>query len=123
MKDILIFVYNAQSDFLNKYIDVVHKIVSPSTYSCNLCSLTHGNFVEKKKWKNYRENTNLELMFMYKDEFLKTYSNLTIEKLAFPVIFRKKDSEVIEVVFDSGVVSSLSSVEELIDLLRQYEED
>ncbi len=112
--------YNAKSDFLNKYVDVLHKIVSPDTYSCDLCNLTHGNFTEKKRWKNYRENSNSEFVFMYKDQFLDTYLDLNIENLTFPAVF-KKEGSVIEILFDSKVISSLSSVEDLIDLLQQYE--
>jgi len=46
----LIFVYNAASDIWSKSLDAAHKIISPSTYACNLCSLTHGNFSEKQVW-------------------------------------------------------------------------
>ena len=34
-----LFVYNAKSDKLHKYLDFAHKIISPKTYACDLCSL------------------------------------------------------------------------------------
>ncbi len=43
----LIFVYNADSGKLNVLFDVGHKIVSPGTYKCDLCTLTHGTFTER----------------------------------------------------------------------------
>ncbi len=121
LKKALIFVYNAKSDILNKYLDAVHKIVSPTTYSCDLCNLTHGSFSEKQIWKDFREKTSSELVFMYKDEFLGAYSDLNIENLTFPLVFKKENS-VIEILFDSKVVTSLSSVKDLIDLVKQYDE-
>ncbi|WP_232221892.1 hypothetical protein [Methanococcoides burtonii] len=42
-KNTLIFVYNADSGLINEMKDYVHKIVSPSTYECNLCAITYGN--------------------------------------------------------------------------------
>ena len=38
----LIFIYNAQKGRLNSLIDYIHKTVSPGTYSCNLCAITHN---------------------------------------------------------------------------------
>ena len=42
----LLFVYNVNSGKLNILFGIVHKIISPSTYTCELCSLTHGVFSE-----------------------------------------------------------------------------
>ena len=51
----LIFIYNAQKGRLNSLIDYIHKTVSPGTYSCNLCAITH-NFKKKLKWDNLCKN-------------------------------------------------------------------
>ena len=42
--DQLIFVYRANSGPTSLALDFIHKIVSPKTYSCNLCNVTYGNF-------------------------------------------------------------------------------
>ncbi|NJM95354.1 MAG: GTPase, partial [Acaryochloridaceae cyanobacterium CSU_5_19] len=42
--DRLIFVYNANSGGINTALDIAHKLLSPSTYRCNLCRLTHDTF-------------------------------------------------------------------------------
>ncbi|WP_106791472.1 GTPase [Aquimarina sp. Aq78] len=118
MKKTLFFVYNAQSDIWNKYLDSLHKIISPATYSCDLCSLTHGNFSEKKVWKNFRENSDYEFVFMYKDEFLDTYTYLEDKSFNLPIIFQKQE-EKINLLFDSEGLSSLNSVEELIEFLKK----
>ncbi len=53
----LIFVYNANAGKLSAALDIAHKIISPSTYQCNLCSLTHGTFTERDVWKKFSEES------------------------------------------------------------------
>jgi len=43
----IIFVYNADSSLFANITDFAHKIVSPKTYSCNLCKLSYGKFSMK----------------------------------------------------------------------------
>ncbi len=38
----LLFVYNADSGLVAGLFDSAHKLLSPSTYQCQLCTLTHG---------------------------------------------------------------------------------
>ncbi len=117
MKPLLIFVYNAKTGFWNKSIDAAHKIISPSTYVCDLCSLTHGYFSENKIWKDFRENANAEFVFMYKNEFLNTYSNSVTYD--FPVILQKTSQGEYAVLFDSKTLASITSVEELVERLKE----
>lgn len=71
----LIFVYNADSGKLNALLDSLHKVVSPSTYSCKICELTHSTVGERKVWKEFREELDVEADFLHKDEFLKLYAS------------------------------------------------
>ncbi len=112
----LIFVYNAKSGFRNKYIDHIHKIVSPDTYLCNLCSLTHNNFTEKKVWRSFRQNSNIEMAFLYKDEFKEKFPG--VNEIGFPVILQK-ENERVHVVLDSFALASLQSTEALIISLNE----
>ena len=80
----LIFVYNADSGLLNTLMDIGHKIIKPETYTCNLCNLTFGNFAENKKWKDFRESTDIEMESLHRDEFEEKY---TME-LPCPVILK-----------------------------------
>ena len=51
----LILVYNADSDLFSLIKDALHKILSPSTYQCNLCSLTFGMIGMRDEWKALRK--------------------------------------------------------------------
>lgn len=107
----LLFVYNADSGKLNTMIDIGHKIISPSTYKCSLCSLTHGALKEKQEWKQFRENADLDLEFLHKDEFESQYK----QDFEYPVILNA-DGE-LDVLFAAAEINQCKSVEELISAI------
>lgn len=80
----LLFVYNADSDKISAALDFVHKIISPSTYACNLCAITFGNFGIKKEWEDFIKSLPMETEFLHKDEFQKKYPDTSTE---YPVVF------------------------------------
>ncbi|OED39555.1 hypothetical protein AB832_03980 [Flavobacteriaceae bacterium (ex Bugula neritina AB1)] len=114
----LLFVYNANSSILNKYIDLAHKIISPTTYSCDLCALTHGSFSEKKEWKEFRENTSHIFRFQYKNDFIASYKNEKYQKFQFPVILERKKDD-FHIVLDAKKLKSMQSAEDLIKVLKE----
>ena len=94
----LIFVYNANSGKLNAWLDSAHKIVSPKTYQCRLCDLTHDVFKENEDWARFREsviasNPNLLLEFLHIDEFEKKYWSKWLPKYEYPIILEKSEED------------------------------
>lgn len=83
----LTFVYNADSGLFSSLNDFAHKIISPSTYSCNLCALTYGNFTMKTEWKDFIQQLPVITTFLHKDEFEKQYQI----NVALPAVFIKDD--------------------------------
>ena len=65
----LILVYNATSSIRSKIMDAAHKFISPSTYNCTLCSLTHDNIGPKGSWKEFLRETDANVVVMYADKF------------------------------------------------------
>lgn len=104
----LIFVYNANSGVASMIKDISHKLMSPQTYDCFLCSLTHGTFTEDPQWKVFRENSSIDMEFLHRDEFERKYDR----KEAYPVVLKQQST--IEVVLSRDQLRHLSSVEELI---------
>ncbi len=86
----LLFIYNANSDKISVALDFVHKIVSPSTYNCDLCAITYGNFGIKKVWEDFIKGLPMETEFLHKDEFQKKYPGNTT---SFPAVFKLEDSK------------------------------
>lgn len=112
MKQQLIFVYNANSDSFSSLIDFAHKIISPNTYNCNLCSLTYGNFSVKKEWKDFVQQLAIETIFLHKDEFEKLYQSQT----NLPAVFIKEKDSLKEIISAEEInqCKNLFSLKELI---------
>ncbi len=111
----LIFVYNADSGAVNTMLDIGHKLLSPQTYSCNLCQMTHGLLKEKNAWKAFRENSGNELEFLHKDEFAATYQLQT----DFPVILRKEGNGDLHEVVGREELNAMQDVDELIRRIQE----
>ncbi len=109
----LIFVYNANSGKVNAILDSLHKITDPSTYNCNLCAITYGVFSEDELWKAFRENSDDEMEFYHKDEFLKAFASKWLPDFSFPVILSEINGE-LELFLSTEELNEFSSSEELI---------
>jgi hypothetical protein len=114
----LIFVYNANSGTVSAILDGLHKIVSPSTYDCNLCAITFGNFSEEKIWSEFREESEAEMEFYHKDEFLKQFRSKWLPKYDFPVLLSIDNGE-LEIFIDAKELSNLEDASQLIEAIKK----
>lgn len=112
--NMLIFVYNADSGFFNTLSDIAHKITSPDTYQCKLCSLTHGYFTIKGQWQEFLDHTNTQCEFLHRDEFIQQYAN-TDEPL--PAVFMQT-GQGLQVVINKQQLETLEDVKQLIELVN-----
>ncbi len=64
----IVFIYNAKSGTVNSLIDWAHKIVSPDTYECSLCSITYDNLGKKAEWSTFLRELKIKSTFIYKDQ-------------------------------------------------------
>ncbi len=113
----LIFVYNADSGKLNALMDSLHKVVNPSTYSCKLCELTHNAIEEKKTWKNFHKNLEVETIFLHKDEFLKQYASKFGHKFEFPVVLAQTNNG-LEIFLSKNEFEEINNLEILIERIE-----
>ncbi len=113
----IIFVYNADSGKRSAVMDSLHKVLSPSTYDCNLCSITFGLFTEKKVWKQFRNHAEVDMEFLHRDEFEKVYASKFALKYSYPVILAAVSGE-LEILVQTDELNRLNSAEELIQLLQ-----
>jgi len=111
----IIFVYNADSGFVSSLLDIGHKVISPDTYSCNLCKMTYGVIREREEWKKYRESSRDEMEFLHKDEFENKYK----EKRAYPIILKMNDLNQLEELINKEELERMNSVSELIHTLNE----
>lgn len=108
----LIFIYNADSGRLNGLKHSLHKLISPNTYSCSLCRLTHGFFSEKEMWSKYLEELSLSADFYHKDEFSAS------DSYELPVILIEENAQQ-HVLLSAKEMSSLKDLESLITRLKE----
>ena len=110
----IVFVYNADSGVFNLLSDIAHKILSPQTYACNLCAITHSNFAMKKEWREYLDSLSNPLEFLHADEFKKKYKS---EKIKLPAIFWEDDG-VLKPLADADQINRSKSIGELKRLIE-----
>lgn len=114
MKPKLIFIYNASSGKLNALLDVGHKLLSPKTYKCDLCALTHDTFSENKKWKLFRKEIHIDMNFYHSDEFEKAYPNKSFE---YPIIL-KETKDKLTTFLSKKDLKTITSTETLIETIK-----
>ena len=114
----LIFIYNAKSGMVNELLDFAHKIVSPSTYNCNLCAISYGNFTMKKKWSDYISSLPVRSTFTYKDKVSEYgYNNIELPSIIFRNGSRSK------VIISSEEINKLKKIDQLINILSDRLKD
>lgn len=115
----LIFVYNADSGLFNTVTDIAHKILSPGTYACNLCALTHGHFKVREEWVNFLETLDVDCEFLHRDEFLHRHPGINVQ---LPAIFLEANGQPVPYI-SSEELSGCHSLDELKSLVRRLPED
>ena len=115
----IIFVYNAESGIFNEFKDYFHKMVSPGTYSCNLCAITFGSMGMKKEWKTFVANIDLPVEFLHRDEFLNRYPSMDVK---FPAAFVKRGAD-ISLLVPHTEINKSKSMDDLINLVTKKMEE
>lgn len=111
----LVFVYNADSGLFNTLADLAHKTLSPQTYSCALCALTHSPLGMRKEWKAFLESLGYSLEFLHRNELGKKYD---IADVALPAIFSKNGPE-LAMLIPADQISACSSLAALKSLISE----
>jgi len=117
-KRCLVFIFNADSGAINSVKDFFHKMVKPSTYECNLCAVTFGNFGMKKEWAEYVSDLENEvnIEFLHRDEFEKYYPNVKDAKYPSAYI---EQSYGLELFISQAEMNNVESVEGLKNLVNR----
>lgn len=115
MRPHLIFVYNADSGIFNTATDIAHKILSPETYSCNLCTLTHGHFKVRQEWVSFLETLDADCEFLHRDEFHKRHPEHSADSL--PAIYAIKADNLVCLI-DSDALNQANTLNDLTDMLK-----
>jgi hypothetical protein len=75
--------------------------------------MTFDTFSENKKWKEFRENSDIQMEFLHRDEFEKKYKMT----FAYPVVLKKTDS--IEIALPQSRLGEFTDLDELIKAVKE----
>ena len=112
----LLFIYNANSGSLQALLVSAHKIIQPDTYTCKLCTLTHGIVQEKEEWRKFKAQSAHTFTMLHKDEFIKHYGSKWLPKYEFPCILSKDDGG-ITIFMRKEAFDALDTVSDLINTI------
>ena len=115
-KNKLIFIYNASNDYLSVAFDFTHKIVSPKTYQCSLCKVTFGAFKIHKKWKEYLDSINFEVIFLYKNNYKQYFPNLEVKDFPYSFIYGEQSHIKFLDKTDFDLCKNLDELIKLVDI-------
>lgn len=111
------FIYNAKSNVASSILDLAHKIISPETYQCNLCKITHGAFTESKKFKELKKKYNITLWHI--DEYEAKY----FKEDSYPLIILRNEFGKELNRIDTETLNNLKTVDELEELIEKHNKD
>ncbi|HEX8131518.1 MAG TPA: hypothetical protein VF527_20645 [Pyrinomonadaceae bacterium] len=114
-KPVLVFVYNADGGLFNTMSDVAHKLLSPETYACNLCALTHTTFRMRREWREFLERLDARTEFLHADELRSQYG---MKELALPAILLRRGAA-LEEFAPAAAINSCRTLDELKQLITE----
>ena len=112
----LVFVYNADRGFFNMMADISHKVLSPSTYPCNLCALTHGAFSMRKEWRDFLAKIKPPLTFLHRDEFRKEFK---LEDDLPAIYIKDLRTDNLRPFIDASTLKTLTGLEDLKHMISE----
>ncbi|RMG35771.1 MAG: hypothetical protein D6720_06435 [Gammaproteobacteria bacterium] len=115
----LIFVYNADSGLFNTLADIGHKLISPETYRCDLCMLTHGVFKERERWRLFVAGLPTPCRFLHRDEFRREFPQVDA---ALPAVFLST-SQRISLGLSADQLGGCRDLDQLEGLIRDVIKD
>ena len=110
----LVFVYAGDSGVVNGLVHYVHKIVSPSTYECHLCSLTDGALGRRGAWSRALAELAPDATFLHRDELQRQYGM----QPPLPAVFTLRDGR-LDLLISKPEIEACGDLDALIVLLRK----
>lgn len=110
----LVFVYNAEAGLLNGIMDSIQKVVSPSTYACDLCAITYGLTTMNSKWRVWLKQLDMPAQFFHRADFRRAWPD---ENVRLPAILMEKDDQLTALIA-ADAFESIKHVDQLIAVLE-----
>lgn len=110
----LVFVYNAEAGLLNGVLDSLHKIMSPSTYGCDLCAITYGLTAMNGDWRAWLERLDMPTQFFHRTDFRHAWPDVDV---CLPAILLEQGQRLTTLV-STEEFADIGDVDRLIALIE-----
>jgi hypothetical protein len=111
----ILFVYNAKAGIVAGMMDSVHKAVSPETYECALCAITHGYFTMQREFRNWLKALPYPVTFHHRPDFRSAYPQA--KNIALPVVLLKSADGTLIEILDAARLKSIKRSDDLVTAL------
>ncbi len=112
----VVFVYAVDGGIVNSLMNFTHKLISPRTYSCNLCALTSDMLGNKREWARFIQELGVATEFLHRNEFAARYPGA---QYSFPTVFLSTENTDLKVLITSSELSACHNLAGLISLVRE----
>jgi hypothetical protein len=107
----LVFVYAADGGFWNGVVDTLHKLVSPATYPCSLCALTHGPVGPRPAWTAALGQLGLPTIVLHREELAARHGDVRL-----PAVLVERDGR-LEPLISAAEIDACRDLDALVALV------
>ena len=111
-----VIVYNANAGIAAGVMDSVHKIVSPSTYPCQLCAVTYGLTSMRREWRVFLEGLGMETLFHHRPDFRAAYPQAAEWPLPLIAV---EDAGTLRTLVSAADFGAIADIPSLIAVVRE----
>ncbi len=110
----IVFVYNAGTGLFNLMADTAHKMLSPGTYACSLCAVTHTPVGMRRAWKQFLESLDVPVQFLHRDQWRQEAPG---DETPLPAAFLRRGTR-FELWITAAEIGAGAALEDLMALVR-----
>ena len=114
----LVFVWNADGGWQQAFMDSLHKAVSPRTYSCRLCQLTHGLAGPRAEWSKFLKAYENEVLIYHRGQFRKSSIGENLQGIDLPVVLIRTSGKW-QILMSEAEIRQFQDLEGFLQELRQ----
>jgi len=111
-----VIVYNANAGIAAGVMDSVHKIVSPSTYPCQLCAVTYGLTSMRRDWRVFLDGLGMETLFHHRPDFRAAYPQAAEWPLPLIAV---EDAGTLRTLVSAADFGAIADIPSLIAVVRE----
>jgi len=107
----VLLIYHTDGGRWQALRDAAHKMVSPTSYPCALCTLTHGVFRARGPWRDFQARHGTAVAVWHRDEFVAAFPDQAIRT---PCVLARTAEGSLHEVLSPAAIAVIDDVDGLI---------